>query len=61
MPGVGVEPYRGERDRAKCIAKKAGETRSNQAAVFVGAACRKLYDEAPAGMKPFTGKLDGQS
>jgi len=30
---------------AECTAKKAGETRSNRAAVLVGVACRKLYDE----------------
>jgi len=30
---------------AECTAKKAGETRSNQAAAMVGAACRRLYDE----------------
>ena len=31
---------------AECTAKKAGETRSNRAAVMVGMACRKLYDES---------------
>lgn len=31
---------------AECTAKKAGETRSNQAAHMIGVACRKLYDEA---------------
>jgi hypothetical protein len=30
---------------AACTAKKADETRSNQAAVFIGVACRRLYDE----------------
>ena len=30
---------------AECIAKKAGETRSNQAAYLVGKACHRLYDE----------------
>lgn len=34
----------GFKSGAECTAKKAGETRSNQAAVFVGVACRKLYD-----------------
>jgi hypothetical protein len=31
---------------AECTAKKAGDTRSNQAAHMIGVACRKLYDEA---------------
>ena len=31
---------------AECTAKKAGDTRSNQAALLIGMACRKLYDEA---------------
>lgn len=30
---------------AECTAKKAGDTRSNQAAHMIGVACRKLYDE----------------
>lgn len=30
---------------AECTAKKAADTRSNQAAHMIGAACRKLYDE----------------
>ncbi|MDD2711306.1 MAG: hypothetical protein PHU77_00160 [Simplicispira sp.] len=30
---------------AECTAKKAGDTRSSQAAYMIGAACRKLYDE----------------
>lgn len=30
---------------AECTAKKAGGTRSNQAAYLIGATCRKLYDE----------------
>ena len=46
---------------AECTAANAKETRSNQAAAMIGTACRKLYDEAPAGLKPFTGKLDGES
>lgn len=29
----------------ECTAKKAGDTRSNQAAAIVGAACRRLYDD----------------
>ena len=48
---------------AECTAKKAGETRSNRAAVMVGVACRRLYDEPPSlppGFIPFTGKLDGE-
>lgn len=36
----------GFKSGAECTAKKAGDTRSNQAAAMVGAACRKLYDEA---------------
>lgn len=44
---------------AECTAKKAGETRSNRAAVMVGVACRRLYDE-PIKFVPFTGKLDGE-
>lgn len=44
---------------AECTAKKAGGTRSNQAAAMVGVACRKLYDE-PIKLVPFTGKLDGE-
>jgi len=31
---------------AECTAKKAGETRSNRAAVMIGVACRRLYDES---------------
>lgn len=30
---------------AACTAKKAGDTRSHQAAYMIGAACRKFYDE----------------
>lgn len=30
---------------ADCTAEKAGVTRSNRAAVLIGIACRKLYDE----------------
>ena len=30
---------------AECTAKKASDTRSQQAAHMIGAACRKLYDE----------------
>lgn len=29
---------------ADCTLKKAGDTRSNRAAVLIGVACRKLYD-----------------
>lgn len=51
---------------AECTAKMAGDTRSNRAAFMIGAACRKLYDEdGPWNkyppLKPFTGKLDGES
>ena len=31
---------------AECTAKKAGDTRSSQAAHMIGVACRKLYDES---------------
>ncbi|PIG09614.1 hypothetical protein [Comamonas sp. 26] len=44
---------------AECTAKKAGDTRSNRAAVLIGVACRKLYDE-PVKLIPFSGKLDGE-
>lgn len=44
----------------ECIADKARDTRSAKAAQFIGFACRKLYDEYPAGLRPFTGKLDGE-
>ena len=44
---------------AECTAKNAGDTRSNQAAHMIGAACRKLYDE-PVKLIPFNGKLDGE-
>ena len=37
---------------AECTAKKAGDTRSQRAAYIIGAACQKLYDTAPPGMKP---------
>ena len=30
---------------AECTAKKAGDTRSNRAAILIGVACRKLYDK----------------
>lgn len=36
----------GYKSGAECTAKKAGDTRSNRAAVMVGAACRRLYDSA---------------
>lgn len=29
----------------ECTAKKAGDTRSNRAAVAIGVACRRLYDK----------------
>lgn len=29
---------------AECTAKKAGDTRSNQAAYMIGVACRRLYE-----------------
>lgn len=29
---------------AECTAKKAGDTRSSQAAIMIGIACRKLYN-----------------
>lgn len=32
---------------ADCTLKKAGNTRSNRAAVLIGMACRRLYDEPP--------------
>lgn len=41
-------------------AKKAGDTRSSQAAHMIARACRKLYDE-PIKLAPFHGKLDGES
>ncbi|MEG0557957.1 MAG: hypothetical protein RR574_16070 [Comamonas sp.] len=44
---------------AECTAKKASDTRSNRAAVLIGVACRKLYDE-PIKLTPFSGKLDGE-
>lgn len=45
---------------AECTAKKASDTHSQQAAYMIGAACRKLYDEHPSGLRPFKGKLDGE-
>ena len=36
----------GFKSGAACTAKKAVETRSNRAAVMIGVACRRLYDEA---------------
>lgn len=36
----------GFKSGAECTAKKAADTRSNRAAVLVGVACRKLYDES---------------
>lgn len=30
---------------AACVAKKAADTHSNRAAVFIGVACRALYDK----------------
>ena len=38
---------------AECTAKKAGDTRSQRAAVLIGVACRKLYD-APVDWDFFT-------
>ncbi|MBO9679563.1 MAG: hypothetical protein J7556_15075 [Acidovorax sp.] len=46
---------------ADCTAKRAADTRSNQAAYLIGVACRRLYDDAPPGLKPFSGKLDGEN
>lgn len=49
--GIGAVPqgsgrgFFGFSSGAECTAKKAGETRSNQAAHMVGVACRRLYDE----------------
>lgn len=48
----------GFKSGAECTAKKAAATQSNRAAIFVGVACRKLYDDAPEGFRPFSGKLD---
>lgn len=36
----------GYKSGAACTVKKAGDTRSNQAAHLIGIACRKLYDES---------------
>lgn len=41
---------------AECTAKKAGDTRSNQAAHMVGVACRRLYDEPNPFLDPNLGK-----
>lgn len=35
----------GFKSGAECTAKKAGDTRSHQAAAMTAAACRRLYDE----------------
>ena len=53
---------------AECTVKKAGETRSGQAASMIGVACRKLYDEPNPfsdpnygkSLRPFHGTLDGE-
>ncbi len=36
----------GYKSGAECTAKKAGDTRSEEAARYVGIACRRLYDES---------------
>ncbi|WP_416406526.1 hypothetical protein RCH27_08560 [Paracidovorax citrulli] len=36
----------GFKSGAECTAKKAADTRSEEAARYVGIACRRLYDEA---------------
>lgn len=46
----------GFKSGAECTAKKAGDTRSNQAAAMVGAACRRLYDEPNPFLDPNLGK-----
>lgn len=46
----------GFKSGAECITKKAGDTRSNQAALMIGAACRKLYDEPNPFLDPNLGK-----
>lgn len=46
----------GFKSGAECTAKKAGDTRSNQAAHMVGVACRKLYDEPNPFLDPNLGK-----
>jgi hypothetical protein len=46
----------GFKSGAECTAKKAGDTRSNQAAVMIGMACRRLYDEPNPFLDPNLGK-----
>ena len=41
---------------AECTAKKAGDTRSNRAAILIGVACRRLYDEPNPFADPNFGK-----
>lgn len=41
--GRGVQGFK---PGAECTAKKAADTRSEQAAYMIGNACRRLYDEA---------------
>lgn len=45
VPKGSGRSFFGFKSGAECTAKKAGDTRSNQAAHMVGVACRRLYDE----------------
>jgi len=46
----------GFKSGAECTAKKAADTRSNQAAYMVGIACKRLYDEPNPFNDPNLGK-----
>lgn len=50
----------GFKSGAECLAAKGKDTRSQRAAVLVGVACRRLYDEDGPWLRPFHGKLDGE-
>ncbi len=46
----------GFKSGAECTARKAGDTRSQQAAAMLAAACRRLYDEPNPFLDPNLGK-----
>lgn len=53
--GSGRGDWFGFKSGAECTAKKAADTRSERAALMIGAACRRLYeDPASPGAKPVT-------
>lgn len=57
VPQGSARGFLGYKSGAECTAKRAIDTRSNQAATLVAVACSRLYDE-PQKLTPFSGTLD---